>query len=296
MLQEKLEAYLSQNHDNADRAYQSHAVRYALAHPSTFVHVLLPSLLSMSNDITFEHTSSLHRNDARDIYSQFISHVRRTFNTSPLLYDLFTKLKHRKEKLKKFKDHIANRKAWDTVFIHRVQLPTTADIALQKVVVIDSPDLDRFPITSYHHMRSDESYIIDCIGEKPQVHIVVVDDLAPSDIEIQRILRIHDKEDMTSKEWCHNIVVYNLFNDYDDFNLRDSGRAASANVCHRRQIKRQGLGGAVGIGPRPDQAGNVGEYRNILLKDEEQKFALIDDADQIFDYFMEVSVHSLIRD
>jgi hypothetical protein len=34
-----------------------------------------------------------------------------------------------------------------------------------KIVIIDSPDLERFPTSSYHHMRSKESYIVDCRGE-----------------------------------------------------------------------------------------------------------------------------------
>jgi hypothetical protein len=70
----------------------------------------------------------------------------------------------------------------------------------------------------------------------------------------------------------------------------------SENVHRCRQINRPGPGGAVGIGPRPDQAGNVGEYRNILSKNEGEKFALIDLADEIFDYFMEVLVPSFICD
>ena len=296
MLQENLELFLSENLDDTDHAYQSHALRYALASPATFVHILLPSLLSTSNEITFDHTSNLDRDNARNIYSQFISHVHRTSDVSPLLYNLFRMLRIRKDGLIKFKGRIAHCKAWNTIFIHRVRLPTATDTAVGKIVVIDSPDLKRFPAASYHHMKSEQSYIVDRKGEKPQVHIVVIDDLAPSDIEIRRILEEPIKGNIMSEEWCHNIVAYNLFDGRDIFKLRDFGCSVSENVHHRRQINRPGLGGAVGIGPRPDQAGNVGEYRNILSTNEGEKFALIDLTDEIFDYFMEVLIPSFTCD
>jgi hypothetical protein len=151
-------------------------------------------------------------------------------------------------------------------------------------------------------MKSKDSYIIDRRGHKPQVHIIVIDSIASSDDEIRDIVKRNKeedkeggkeedtKEDIVSKEWCHNIVVYNLFENNHRLSMKmgDFAHAVSENVRHRRLIRRPGIGGAVGIGPRPDQHGNMGEYRNILATEDAQKFALIQSADKIFDYFIEV--------
>jgi hypothetical protein len=293
IIQRNLDEFLCRRLDTSSDAYQSHALRYALGHPSTFVHILLPTLLSTSGDPTFNHTSTLTRDDSKNIYSRFVSHVLRSPSESPSLDQIFDVQQSRKKELKRFRRNIIHRKAFNTVYIHRVRSSVTPDVATGKIVVIDSPDLQRFPSSSYHHMNSDRCYIVDRVGTKPQIHIIVLDNLAPSDDEIRDILKQSTKKDITSKEWCHNIVAYNLFSKLHDIKLRDFGRSASDNVRHRRQIRRPGLGGAVGIGPRPDQAGNMGEYRNILQGDSLQKFELIDSADEIFDYFIEVSFHFL---
>jgi hypothetical protein len=70
----------------------------------------------------------------------------------------------------------------------------------------------------------------------------------------------------------------------------------SENIHQYRRINRSGLGEVVDIDPRSDQAGNVGEYRNILSTNEGEKFTLIDLTDEIFDYFMEVLIPSFTCD
>src|SRR5256885_1964940 len=61
-----LETYLSDlNPHKLESAYQKHAIRYALIHPSTFAHILLPTFFSNLN------FSSLNDKMCDDLYSQF---------------------------------------------------------------------------------------------------------------------------------------------------------------------------------------------------------------------------------
>ena len=158
-----LESYLSRPDDH--RQIRS-KFRYTACYPSTFVHILLLSLLP---GLTHEHFDPSLTNDTYSAFCYFVQHAvqpsisESTYHSSPSptteLHPAYPRLQQDLADIRKAKKQhqsvatgFVNSKVLNNLHIHRLKstnLPSHTQESLGKKVVLDCPDFDKFPETKY---------------------------------------------------------------------------------------------------------------------------------------------------
>src|SRR5436309_967966 len=176
----------------------------------------------------------------------------------------------------------------DNLHIHRLvstEIPDTQHPALGKKIVYDNPNLQDFPESHYHHVDSKWCHVVGpSSGDiTPQSHLMVIDNLAPSDAALRQMwVESHKKgDDFSTEQWFVGVAFYNWFlaDKRLDQWLQRSARKIKSNVDARKNIVRsnvrQGDGLMTGVLERPDQQGNFDLYVNFKSSiDEDQKYTL----------------------
>jgi hypothetical protein len=188
-----------------------------------------------------------------------------TAPTYPLLHEELRSIRRDKKHHARAARSFRNSGLLDNLHIHRLvstEIPDTQHPAVGKKVVYDNPNLRDFPESHYHHVDYKCCHVVGpSSGDiTPQSHLIVMDNLAPSDAVLRQMwLESHKKgDDFSMEQWFVGVAFYNWFHADKrlDQLLQRSARKIKSNVDARKNIVRsyvrQGDGLMTGVLERPD--------------------------------------------
>jgi hypothetical protein len=178
-----------------------------------------------------------------NIYSEFINFVKNPWSAEPsptstshlsdscpsihpfpLLLSVLTNIRSKKLCIATLKQHVREADPIQNIHLHRLkyvhssstrqkQFPTNT---LGKLLVIDCPDHVRFPENKYHHISTETAYVIEPVGDEPQIHLLIIETryTPTEDEEIKQQWLAHRSGREVHKhfkKWYGGAQIFNVF-------------------------------------------------------------------------------------
>ena len=181
------------------------------------------------------------------------------------------------------------------MYVHRLEyVPEMLDIK-DKKIVIDNNDPRRFPHSMYHHIQTETAYIIKPIGDRPQVHILVLQtpDTPSNDDDIKNIWKEVRNGGTRAdfEKWYAGAQMFNIFHEDSLLRTELSSLAdmCTKSVSTRKPVKRRTSDGKMaGLGPTVWVTGNAANRQHRNWKNASMQQELLKDAEDTIEAWISV--------
>ena len=239
-----------------------------------------------------------------NIYAEFCTFVHQSqpaFANLRSVLDIFNRRKRRSRTLKQ-----ATQTVNFTLEVHRLEYVPEHKAFEQRIkdkkIVIDNDNDTRFPHDMYHHIHTETAYIIKPVGDRPQVHILVLQtaDTPVNDDDIKNIWmenRTGGTVPPDFEKWYAGAQMFNVFN--GNLLLRNElsslADMITKQISNRKAVKRStpSDGKMAGLGPTVWVTGNAVNRQHWNWKNTDMQQELLTDAEETIEAWISVCTLSI---